>query len=749
MASIAPGLSAALQDRYRLERELGQGGMATVYLAHDLKHDRDVALKVLRPELAATLGRERFLAEIRLTAQLDHPHILTLLDSGESESFVWYTLSFIRGESLRQKLTREMQLAVEEALTITAQIAGALEHAHQHGIIHRDVKPENILLHEGEAMLADFGIALAVKEAGGQRLTETGLSVGTPQYMSPEQAAAERQLDARSDVYSLGAVLYEMLAGEPPFTGVTPQAVIAKLMVQEAMPLRIVRKTIPAGLEAAVARALAKTPADRPPSAAAFAKALTGPAEAPAPPEQSIVVLPFENLSPDPENAFFADGLTEELIADLSQVRALRVISRTSAMLLKGAKKDVPTIAGDLNVRYVLEGSVRRAGNGLRITAQLIDAATDRHLWAEKYAGTLEDVFNLQEKLSRRIVEALKITLAPDEDRHLASRDIPDVEAFALYLRARQEFARMTEASLDLAEQLVERALARTGPNALLLATAAEIGYLRHDQGFRPSAETLDRADALAARALELAPDLGEAHAARGLIAWRRFDVPASVRHLLRSVELDPSNATAAWAAAYVLAEIGRTSEARELGDRAHALDPLYWPAQAGSVLADLSDGCFDSALAKAAGMHSISGGGPAPDLLLGVCLLYAGRPDEAGAAFGRLAAAGAGAFSWFGTFLGAWATRDREAMHRVLAEGATREAVGIDKELSWMAAAAFASVGDTDEALRWLSQVIEMGFINHRFFAEHDPFLAKLRGDPRFDALMERAREKERALER
>jgi len=270
-------LTNALSERYALESELGQGGMATVYLARDLKHDRQVAVKVLRPELSAILGRERFLAEVRLTAKLDHPHILTLLDSGESEGFVWYTLPYIRGESLRHKLERETQLSVDEAVSITRQIAGALEHAHQHGIIHRDVKPENILLHEGEAMLADFGIALAVKEAGGQRLTETGLSLGTPQYMSPEQATAERTLDARSDIYSLGAVLYEMLAGEPPFTGATGQAVIAKLMVQDAMSLRIVRKTIPAGLEAVVARALAKVPADRFPSAAAFAAALAAP----------------------------------------------------------------------------------------------------------------------------------------------------------------------------------------------------------------------------------------------------------------------------------------------------------------------------------------------------------------------------------------------------------------------------------------------------------------------------------------
>ena len=274
MADVTSQLREALRDRYRLERELGQGGMATVYLAHDLKHDRNVALKVLRPDLAAVLGRARFLAEIRLTAKLDHPHILTLIDSGESDGLLWYVVPFIRGESLRQKLQREKQLGVEDALAITKQVGGALEYAHQHGVIHRDLKPENILLHEGEAMLADFGIALAVKEAGGNRLTETGLSLGTPQYMSPEQATGDRQLDARSDVYSLGAVLYEMLAGEPPHTGATVQAVIAKLLTERPTGLKTVRDTVPEGVDTAVARALVKVPADRFSSAAAFVAAL-------------------------------------------------------------------------------------------------------------------------------------------------------------------------------------------------------------------------------------------------------------------------------------------------------------------------------------------------------------------------------------------------------------------------------------------------------------------------------------------
>ena len=281
MSEIMTRFVAALAGRYRIEREIGSGGMATVYLAHDLKHERDVAVKVLRPELAAVLGINRFLNEIRISARLDHPHILTLIDSGVADGFPYYVLPFVRGESLRGKLEREKQLGVDEALDITRQVASALDYAHRLGIVHRDIKPENILIHEGEAVLSDFGIATAVKEAGGSRLTESGVSLGTPQYMSPEQAAGDRALDARSDVYSLAAVLYEMLAGEPPHTGASVQVVIAKLLTEQPTRLRVIRDTVPQGVDSAVAKALAKVPADRYASAGEFARALVtgGPTE--------------------------------------------------------------------------------------------------------------------------------------------------------------------------------------------------------------------------------------------------------------------------------------------------------------------------------------------------------------------------------------------------------------------------------------------------------------------------------------
>jgi hypothetical protein len=268
-------LRAALSARYSIAREIGAGGMATVYLARDLKHDREVALKVLRADLSAVLGTERFLAEVRIAARLDHPHILTLIDSGEADGILFYVLPYVRGESLRAKLDRERQLSIGEAVSITSQVASALDYAHGQGVVHRDIKPENILLHEGEAVLADFGIALAVKEASGNRMTETGLSLGTPQYMSPEQATGDRNIDRRTDIYSLGAVFYEMIAGEPPVTGVSAQAMIAKLMTEKPVRLRVLRDSVTAEVDTAAARALAKVPADRFATAGEFARALS------------------------------------------------------------------------------------------------------------------------------------------------------------------------------------------------------------------------------------------------------------------------------------------------------------------------------------------------------------------------------------------------------------------------------------------------------------------------------------------
>ena len=274
MTDVLTRLAGSLADRYEVQRELGAGGMATVYRAVDLKHQRDVAIKVLHPELGAALGSERFLSEIRTTARLQHPHILPLLDSGEADGLLYYVMPLVTGETLRHRLEREKQLPIDDSISIAREVADALGYAHGLGVIHRDVKPENILLRDGHALVADFGIALAVQTAGGARMTQTGLSLGTPQYMSPEQAMGERTIDGRSDLYALGAVTYEMLAGEPPFTGPNVQAIVARLLAEEPRSLAVQRRAVPAGVENAVMRALEKLPADRYSRAAEFAAAL-------------------------------------------------------------------------------------------------------------------------------------------------------------------------------------------------------------------------------------------------------------------------------------------------------------------------------------------------------------------------------------------------------------------------------------------------------------------------------------------
>ena len=278
MTEILVRLSTALADSYKIEGELGAGGMATVYLAHDLKHDRKVAVKVLRPELAAVLGAERFIQEIKTTANLQHPHILPLFDSGEADGFLYYVMPFIDGETLRDKLNRETQLGIDEAVGITTAIADALDYAHRNNVIHRDIKPENILLHDGRPMVADFGIALALSAAAGGRMTETGMSLGTPHYMSPEQATAEKDLTNRSDIYSLGCVIYEMLTGEPPHTGASAQAIVMKIVAEDVQPVTELRKSVPTHVAAATTKALEKLPADRFGTAKEFADALTNPA---------------------------------------------------------------------------------------------------------------------------------------------------------------------------------------------------------------------------------------------------------------------------------------------------------------------------------------------------------------------------------------------------------------------------------------------------------------------------------------
>ncbi len=751
----AAAIAEALSDRYTIEGELGAGGMAIVYLAHDLKHDRKVAVKVLRPELAAALGAERFLHEIRVTANLQHPHILPLHESGEVGSFVFYVMPFIAGESLRDRLNRETQLSVEESLTIANQVADALASAHRQGVVHRDIKPENILLREGHALVADFGISLAVSSAGGDRLTETGLSLGTPAYMSPEQVAGEREIDARSDIYSLACVLYEMLAGQPPFTGATAQVVLARHVTDPVPPLATARSSVSHTVTHAITKALGKAPADRFESVQLFAKALRAERTTPlaatvqaVPNNKSIVVLPFENLSPDPDNAFFADGLTEEIIADLSKVQALRVISRTSAMVLKDSHKDVPTIASELNVRYVLEGSVRRAGDSLRITAQLIDARNDAHLWAEKYSGTLDDIFDLQERLSRSIVDELSVTLSSDEHRRIAARPIEDVRAHDIWLRARQYALSLTKDGPQRARKLVEEALAIAGENALLHATLAWVHGVRYSSTVEDADAVLHLADHHAARAMELDPGLAWSHLSSAVVCTRRGEIQEAVRRAQRALELERDSHTLAVLALYV-AYAGRIDAARDYAEEAAALDPLSWLTTHPRGQVELMDGCASSALAQLNDVYDRYGRGEVwPTYDLAYVALQAGEEEEAIRLFSEVAAGDHPYYS------------DHSRLFVFALQGKRREAIEVldttdvsvlaprDGGSACRVGACLARVGETDRAFEWLERGIDRGFTNHRYLGEYERLLTPIRGDLRFEPLMERAREKERALE-
>src|SRR3989449_73881 len=583
VADSVARLRAALADRYTIERELGRAGMATVYRAGDVKRRRTVAIKVLRPELASLLGPDRFLREVEIAARLNHPHILALYDSGDADGFLFYVMPYVAGESLRHRLDREKQLSLDEALGITRQVASALAHAHARNVIHRDVKPENILLHEGEAMVTDFGIALAVSAAANERMTQTGITLGTPAYMSPEEAASERALDARSDVYSLGCVLYEMLAGEPPYTGSTAQALITKRLVDPVPAVRRLRAAVPVGVEQALTKALAKVPADRWASAVAFAEALTAPAR-PRPP--SVAVLPFLNLSADPENEYFADGITEDVIAHLSKIRALKVISRTSVMAFKQREQSLKEIGARLDAAALLEGSVRRVGDRVRIVAQLIDAENDRHLWAETYDRQLTDVFSIQTDVALHIASALKAELSHDEKTRLYKEPTADLQAYQLYLQGRHCYLRYTEEGSRKGLEYFEQAIAQDPDYALAYAALAmaytelgETGALRPDEAYA-------RAKAASAKALALDSGLGEAHCMLAFIkAVCDFDWLGAEEEFKRALALTPNSADTYDLYGRMCLALERNEEALALERRAQELDPAAHRADVARTL--------------------------------------------------------------------------------------------------------------------------------------------------------------------
>jgi len=585
-------LKRALADRYRIERELGAGGMATVYLAHDVKHDRDVAIKVLKPELAESLGRDRFLREIRMAAGLTHPHILPLYDSGEADGLLFFVMPFMRGQTLREVLREQRELPVDVAIRLASEMADALDYAHRHDIVHRDIKPENILLHEGHAIVADFGIGKAVVAARSETqstLTQVGVVVGTPAYMSPEQAAGD-VIDGRSDLFALGCVMYEMLTGEVPFSGATVQATIAKRFVHIPPPVSTVRASVPAALSMVVASLLEKSCDDRISSGARVVEALRSGATSLTMSRTtgaSVAVIPFANMSADRDNEFFSDGITDDIIMALTQVKGLKVAARTSSFAFKGKNEDLTTIGQTLGVQTVLQGSVRRAGNRVRVTVQLMGTSDGYQLWSERFDRDLHDIFAIQDEIARGIVEQLKITLGlRHETTQLVTRPTDDLEAYQLYLRGREAAHQRSRTSLQRAIDFYRQALVRDANYARAHAGLAEAYLGLGVYQYIPTIEAAREAETALLAAARHAPDMPLVHVLWGqLKLYLRWDWHEAGPHFERALATDPRDALALAYTAFLNGMLGNLEISRDAASNAVAADPLSLFVRAVSVM--------------------------------------------------------------------------------------------------------------------------------------------------------------------
>lgn len=750
--------------------------MATVFLARDIRHDRPVAIKVLHPELAAILGTERFLREVRITARLSHPHILPLLDSGEADGLLYYVMPFVEGISLRARLDREGPLPITEALAIGREVADALGYAHGRGVVHRDIKPENILLESHHALVADFGIARAVDEAAGDRVTATGIAVGTPHYMSPEQMEGAREVDPRSDLYSLGCVLYEMLAGTPPFVGPTPHAIAARRLTTPAPSVRMTRDTVPPEIDAAVHRALARTAADRFQTAAELGAALvTGshPATA-APPArsparwtrrafgvaavmlviaaaaawlafgrprggggrpESIAVLPFANLSADTAYEYLADGLTDELITSLTMVNGLQVASRTSSFAFKGQPLDLRDIGRRLGVAAVLEGTVRPGNGRVRVTSRLVSVKDGYQRWSESYDRDLDDALAIERAIAASITANLRGQLGSGEAGTRGGTTDP--EAYDLYLRGRFYRNKRTEDGIRRAVDLFRQAVAKAPTFARAYLGLAESYAVQGYYDAEPPREVFPAAERAAEEALRQDPDLGSAHGLLGYVAlYYHWDFERAEAEFRRAISIEPGYATSHQWYANLLVAAGRFDEAETAARQAIALDPvqLITNTVLGWVLYHRGD--LDRALTQFRATDELDPTFALTSLWAGQTLEQAGRLAEAETRLRRAVELSNGGMM------------QRAALARTLAvAGKTEEARQILATVeqarvvpSFDVAKVHLALGRRADALRWLERAFEER--SHAMaFLRVDPQLAGLRGDPAFEALAARVR--------
>jgi serine/threonine-protein kinase len=590
MTDLRDQLQRALGAAYTIERELGGGGMSRVFLAEETRLGRRVVVKVLSPELGAGVSAERFEREIKVAARLQHPHIVPLLAAGDVNGLPYYTMPYVAGASLRDRL-QAGSLRTIEAQGILRDVAKALAYAHRQGIVHRDIKPENVLLSEGTAMVADFGVARAITAAttlaGDVAITQLGTQVGTPAYMAPEQAAGDPDVDFRADLYAFGVMAYELLAGQHPFAERrTVHALVVAHMTEQPKALSTHTTNVTPSTAAMVMQCLGKDPLKRPESASAIVAALdvVGPVPALLPavvattptPAATIAVLPFANMSGDPDNEYFSDGITDDIISALTQVRGLRVAARASAFSYKGKNEDLATIGRTLGVTTVLQGSVRRAGNKVRVTAQLMNTHDGFQLWSDRFDRSLDDIFAIQDEIARNIVERLQLTLGLKASKSLVARPTDDLEAYELYLRGREAVQQRTPPSMRRSLGFFEQAIARDPEYARAHLGIAEAYIGLGVYQAIPSAEASEKAEAAIAKAYALNPDLAAVHLLRAqLKLYLRPDWHTAGDDLAESLRRDPNDALANIYMGYLNSLLGDRAARSRFSARGVERDPL------------------------------------------------------------------------------------------------------------------------------------------------------------------------------
>jgi serine/threonine protein kinase len=733
-------LRQALAEKYAIDREIGSGAMSRVYLARDLRHNRAVALKVLRPELSAVLGADRFLREISIAAKLHHPHILPLYDSGDARGLLFFVMPYVEGETLRGRLAREGRLPLDVALQILREVADALTYAHGQGIVHRDVKPENVLFEAGHAVVSDFGIARAVSVSEHEALTGAGLILGTPAYMSPEQADGTTAIDARSDVYALGCVLYEMLAGRPPFTG-SFERILYQHLSETPADLSRERPTVPGRLNAVVAAALAKQPSERFETAAALAaaaaEAAATPARTPASSEQSIAVLPFANMSADPENECFSDGMTEEIISTLAQVSDLHVASRTSSFAFKRQALDIADVGRRLNVGTVLEGSVRRAGSRIRVTAQLVKVSDGYHLWSERYDRELDDVFAIQEEIAQAIVSKLRAELLEGAAQPLVRKATQDVEAYTLYLKGRFYWNRRNEGALERGVECFEQALAIDPGFTLASVGLADSHNIFGFYCLRPPQDAFPKATAAASRAVELEPGLAEAHAALGYAQlYYDWDWDAAEASFRRAIACDPGYAMAHHYLGNHLVAMGRMAPGKAAFREALRLEPLSLIVNAGLGWAMYYAREYGDAVRQLQSTLEIDASFGLAHLWLGWSYEQLGRAEKALDAYQRAHIHLGGAPLATAAIARAQArlgNRSRAAGTVLDLEAETERYVS-----PYDLASVYATLGHREETFTWLERAFT-GRSHLLVFLHVDPKFDSVRADSRFEEMVAR----------